>query len=167
MPTGKILNIKNTNFDFTDFKNISEAIKANEKNFDNCYYFDNDGKVITVAEVLDQVSGRGMKVSSNQVGMQLYTPFYERPFWGQYGVPAFGNGALCLETQALPDSPNQPNFPSTLLLPNQLYESITNLGSSFTARARARTTRAFCPPRSSLRPICTPWASTSSRVRAT
>ena len=127
LPTGKILNIKDTNFDFTDFRNISEAIKINEKNFDNCYYFENNDSITPVAEVLDQVSGRGMKVISNQVGLQLYTPIYERPFFGQYGIPAFGNGALCLETQALPDSPNQPNFPSTLLLPNQLYESITNL----------------------------------------
>lgn len=127
LPTGKILNIKDTNFDFTDFRNISEAIKINEKNFDNCYYFENNDSISPVAEVLDQVSGLGMKVSSNQVGLQLYTPIYERPFFGQYGIPAFGNGALCLETQALPDSPNQPNFPSTLLLPNQLYESITNL----------------------------------------
>ena len=127
LPTGKILSIKDSNFDFTEFRNISDAIKINQKNFDNCYVFQNDGKLITVAEVLDKDSGRGVKVSSNQVGLQLYTPIYERPFFGQYGIPAFGNGALCLETQALPDSPNQPDFPSTLLLPNQLYESITNL----------------------------------------
>ena len=46
LPTGKILNIKDTNFDFTDFRNISEAIKINEKNFDNCYYFENNGKIL-------------------------------------------------------------------------------------------------------------------------
>ncbi len=127
LPTGNILNIKNSSFDFTDFKRLGDAIKENGNKFDNCYFFENDENLKTVAEVVDKISGRGMKVTTNQCGLQLYTPYYEQPFWGKYGTPAFGNGALCLETQSLPDSPNQPNFPSTLLLPNELYESVTFL----------------------------------------
>ena len=127
LPTGKILNIKNSSYDFTEYKNIGQAIKENKQNFDNCYFFEDNGKLKTVAEVVDNTSGRGMKVSTNQCGLQLYTPHYEQPFWGKYGTPAFGNGGICLETQALPDSPNQPNFPNTLLLPSQLYESVTIL----------------------------------------
>ncbi len=127
LPTGKILNIKNSSYDFTEYKNIGQAIKENKQNFDNCYFFEDNGKLKTVAEVVDNVSGRGMKLTTNQCGLQLYTPHYEQPFWGKYGTPAFGNGAICLETQALPDSPNQPNFPNTLLLPGQLYESVTIL----------------------------------------
>lgn len=127
LPTGKILNIKNSSYDFTEYKNIGQAIIENKQNFDNCYFFEDNGKLKTVAEVVDNVSGRGMKLTTNQCGLQLYTPHYEQPFWGKYGTPAFGNGAICLETQALPDSPNQPNFPNTLLLPGQLYESMTIL----------------------------------------
>ena len=126
-PIGKILNIKNSNYDFTEYKNIGQVIKENKQNFDNCYFFEDNGKLKTVAEVVDNISGRGMKLTTNQCGLQLYTPYYEQPFWGKYGTPAFGNGAICLETQALPDSPNQPNFPNTLLLPGQVYESVTIL----------------------------------------
>lgn len=127
LPTGNILNIKNSSFDFTDFKRLGDAIKEKGNKFDNCYFIENDENLKTVAEVVDKISGRGMKVTTNQCGLQLYTPHYEQPFWGKYGTPAFGNGAICLETQALPDSPNKSNFPSTLLLPNELYESITFL----------------------------------------
>jgi aldose 1-epimerase len=64
-----------------------------------------------------------MKISTNQPGLQFYTGNFLDGTPGSGGYPQ--NGALCLETQFFPDTPNQPEFPSSLLRPGQTYHHRT------------------------------------------
>ena len=64
--------------------------------------------------VVDPVSGRRIRVRTNQPGLQVYTANHGAGPWPRHG-------AVCLETQHLPDAPNQPTFPSPVLRPGQRY----------------------------------------------
>jgi aldose 1-epimerase len=78
------------------------------------------------AEVEDPASGRTLKVSTDQPGVQLYTGnFLNGKLVGKEGKPYRQYGAFCLETQHYPDSPNEPSFPSTVLMPGDAFESTT------------------------------------------
>ena len=76
------------------------------------------------ATVYHDGSGIQMDVYTTEPGIQFYTGnFIERSVNGKLGVTYIHRGALCLETQHYPDSPNQPDFPSTVLLPGAIYTS--------------------------------------------
>lgn len=126
LPTGNIQNIKDTSLDFTTEKPFSSALKENKKGIDRCFVLNTNKQLTKVATIKDPTSGRTMTLSTNQDGVQVYTPFYEEPYWTKYGIPIFDFGAFCLETECYPDSPNQKNFPSCILKPDEEYESITN-----------------------------------------
>jgi aldose 1-epimerase len=66
-----------------------------------------------------------MEVLTTQPGVQLYTGNHLREFVGTDGALFGRHGGLCLETQHFPDSPNQPQFPSTILRPGQAFRSTT------------------------------------------
>ncbi|NRA28674.1 MAG: galactose mutarotase [Parvularculaceae bacterium] len=79
-----------------------------------------------VAQVIDTVSGRSMRVLTDQPGLQVYTANHlTGEFNGKGGVPYVQHAGLALETQHFPDSPNKPNFPSTTLMPGEEYRSRT------------------------------------------
>jgi aldose 1-epimerase len=68
-----------------------------------------------------------MEVWTTEPGVQLYTGNHLRPdVVGKAGKPYMKHGALCLETQHFPDSPNHENFPSTVLRPNETFHSRTS-----------------------------------------
>jgi aldose 1-epimerase len=126
IPTGDKASVKSTNLDFTTKTAIGSRIdKFPETNgYDHCFVVDGEpGKLRMAAVVVEPKSGRTMTVMTTQPGIQLYT--------GNFldGTPANANipkhGAFCLETQHFPDSPNQPNFPTTLLKPGQEFEQTT------------------------------------------
>jgi aldose 1-epimerase len=80
---------------------------------------------VEVAELSDPASGRVLTVATTEPGLQLYTADHlPEPF-------APGDG-IALETQHFPDSPNRPEFPSTVLRPGETYRSETVYG--FTTR---------------------------------
>jgi len=79
------------------------------------------GSLRLIAELADPLSGRWMKTSTDQPGVQLYTGNFLRGQPGKAGRTYPGHSAVCLETQAFPDSPNRPHFPSTLLRPGESY----------------------------------------------
>ena len=78
------------------------------------------------AKVSDPKSGRGLTVQTTQPGVQFYTGnFLDGSNKGPGGQAYVKRGALCLETQHFPDSPNHPNFPTTELKPGQTMRSST------------------------------------------
>ncbi len=85
------------------------------------------------ARVVEPVSGRVLEVYSDQPGVQFYSGnFLDGTLKGRGGVAIPKRGAVCLETQHFPDSPNQPKFPSTLVKAGKEYHSVTTW--QFTAR---------------------------------
>ena len=78
------------------------------------------------AALYDPLSGRLMEVLTDQPGIQLYTAnFLKGTLTGKSGRSYQRRSALCLETQHFADSPNQPDFPSTILRPGEVFESQT------------------------------------------
>jgi aldose 1-epimerase len=85
------------------------------------------------ARVYEPVTGREMTVETTEPGIQFYCGnFLDGRLRGKSGKPYVQRGGFCLETQHFPDSPNQPNFPATILRPGQVYRSQTIF--TFTAR---------------------------------
>ena len=130
IPLGKPAAVKGTAMDFTTPHEIGARIDElkkpphETKGYDHCYVLRNQtGKLALAARAKDPASGRVMEISTTEPGIQLYC--------GNFLDGSAGNGgfkqheAFCLETQHYPDSPNQPQFPTTLLKPGQTYRSTT------------------------------------------
>tara|TARA_B000000441_G_scaffold49106_1_gene32520 strand:- start:3829 stop:4989 length:1161 start_codon:yes stop_codon:yes gene_type:complete len=133
IPTGNKLNVSMTPFDFRNYKEIKKDINADDlqlnygNGYDHCWVL-NDYKngYRLVASAFHEESGRLMEVYSDQPGLQFYTgnfldgslPQKEEGFYN------FRSG-FCMETQHFPNSPNQPDFPSVTLNPNEKYNSKT------------------------------------------
>jgi aldose 1-epimerase len=66
-----------------------------------------------------------MTVETTEPGVQLYTANFMNGLKGKAGAVYGRRGAVCLETQHFPDSPNQPGFPSTVLRPGEVFRSST------------------------------------------
>ena len=78
------------------------------------------------ARVVDPVSGRTLEVTTTEPGVQFYSGnFLDGSVKGAAGVPYVKHAGFCLETQHFPDSPNHPEFPSTVLRPGQTMHSET------------------------------------------
>ena len=141
IPTGKILSVKDTPYDFLKEKRIGRDIEKTVTGYDDCFvtkiYDEKNGrsgvpesaeKIIRVAELCDPQSGRTMTVDTNAEGIQLYTGNMLKAVRGKNGRIYGKHAALCLETECFPDSPNIAHFPSCVLLPGKKYESITVYG---------------------------------------
>ena len=131
IPTGDISPVGGTPMDFTEPQKIGERINDDFEplklgaGYDHSWVLnDNDeGKVQFAAHVKDPISGRTMEVFTNQPGIQFYTSnFLDGSITGKENVAYQRRTAFCLETQRFPDSPNQPNFPSCLLVPGETYK---------------------------------------------
>lgn len=119
IPTGEILSVAGTPFDFRSAKRIGDDIEKIEGGgYDHCFVTGNDN-LAKIAELTDPASGRTMSVSTTKPGVQIYTAnhFQGEPF------PKWGG--ICFETQFYPDSPNKPDFPGSLLRPGETYRHIT------------------------------------------
>lgn len=77
------------------------------------------------ARLHDPVSGRVLELRTTEPSIQVYTPAARNGVLSDVGKPFTRGPAVALETQHLPDSPNQPNFPSTVLRPGQTFRSTT------------------------------------------
>jgi aldose 1-epimerase len=133
IPTGELRSVVNTPFDFTKSTRVGDRIDADDeqirfgKGYDHNWVLDSSsGKLIDAAEVYEPTTGRVLRVSTTQPGMQFYTGnFLDGTLKGKGGATYVRRGALCLETQHFPDSPNHPKFPSTELKPGQRYHTVT------------------------------------------
>ncbi|HEY9533928.1 MAG TPA: aldose epimerase family protein [Mucilaginibacter sp.] len=127
MPSGRLLAVKDTPFDFTQPKTIGKDIAATGNGYDMTFALRNkSGKLALAATVYEPVSGRVMQVYTTEPGLVVYTGNHlNERIIGRGGRSFTKWGALCLETQHYPDSPNQPSFPNVILRPGQTFKSET------------------------------------------
>ncbi len=135
IPTGEMPTVAGTPFDFTTPKAIGRDIgQQNEQlvfglGYDHNWILDTDGQegeLSLAAKVHEPSSGRVMEIYTTEPGIQFYCGnFLDGRLRGKSGKPYVHRGGFCLETQHFPDSPNQPNFPSTILKPGETYDSKT------------------------------------------
>jgi aldose 1-epimerase len=145
--TGEIAEVANTPLDFTMMKEIGKdfakmpATKDDPGGYDHNYVLDQAPKGMAgmwLSAILhDPKSGRTMEVWSNQPGIQFYTGNFLDGIPGKNGAVYQKNGALCLETQAFPDSINKqgkPGWPNVVLKPGETYRH--NMVHRFTAAGK-------------------------------
>ena len=120
IPTGKMLSVENTAFDFRKIKTLKKDFDQLENGYDNNYTLNNEeGKFIKAGELYESNTGRLMEIFTTEVGIQLYTGKFI-PRLTIDDQEKFGNfSGVALETQHYPDSPNHPNFPNTILRPEE------------------------------------------------
>jgi aldose 1-epimerase len=134
IPTGKLMPVAGTPFDLRQPAPIGKGIDQNEheqiKNgggYDHCWVINrSDDDLIPFATVRDPESGRFMEVSTTEPAVQFYTGnFLDGKLTGKQNVTYGKRFGFCLETQHYPDSPNQPQFPTTTLKPGETYKTST------------------------------------------
>ena len=127
IPTGKITSVKGTAFDFTTPKEIGKDFADVKGGYDINYVLNRtDSSLEKAATVSDSISGRTMDVYTTQPGLQFYSGnFLDGKFKNHGNEPLTIHSAFALEAQHFPDSPNQPNFPSTILRPGEKYHEVT------------------------------------------
>ncbi len=129
LPTGKILPVAETALDFRQPKMIARDLDAlpTEKGFNHNFVLDKQQHSLAfAAQLTDPGTGRIVKVYTDQPGLQLYTAnYWDGSTRGSHAQFYQQHGAVALETQAFPDSPNHPAFPDTLLQPGEEYATTT------------------------------------------
>jgi len=130
IPTSNLESVANTSFDFRAPKKIKQDIFQKEKQLELALGYDhnfvlNDTGFDFAAKVIDDSSKRTMEVYTTEPGIQFYSGNHLDNLKGKQGIIYNKRAAFCLETQHFPNSPNQKNFPSILLFPNQVYTSTT------------------------------------------
>jgi aldose 1-epimerase len=127
IPTGEIKAVKGTPFDFTSPKKIGRDIGSVKGGYDHNWVLNRKDTLLQkVAVLADSISGRSLEVYTTEPGLQFYTGnFLDGKFINSGGKAVNLHSALCMETQHFPDSPNKPNFPSTILKPGEKYHSET------------------------------------------
>lgn len=130
IPTG-IVPVENTPFDFRRPKKIGENINDNNEQlkygagYDHNFVLNGSG-LRTAGTAVGDKTGIAMEVITDQPGMQLYTGnWMQSENTIKYGLKDNHREAFCLETQHFPDSPNHPEFPSTVLEPGKVFRSTT------------------------------------------
>jgi aldose 1-epimerase len=129
IPTGELADVSNTPFDFRTPKAIGSRVNDDHAQiklgfgYDHNFVLDGAGLRL-VAVVKEPITGRVMEVITDEPGVQFYGGnFFDGKDFGKGNIAYEFRSALCLETQHFPDSPNQPNFPSTVLNPEETYSS--------------------------------------------
>ncbi len=133
IPTGELRPVKGTPFDFTTPHAVGDRIDAADEQiklgggYDHNFVFaKHDGQLNLVAKVSEPTSGRVMEVLTTEPGVQFYTGnFLNGSLTGKGGKVYQRRAALCLETQHFPDSPNKPQFPTTMIKAGETRKSTT------------------------------------------
>jgi aldose 1-epimerase len=134
IPTGEIRSVRGTPFDFREPRPVGERIRLAEEQLRLARGYDHnwvlrrtaDGGVRLAARAVDPATGRILEVLTDQPGLQFYTGnSLNGGLVGPSGRTYRQSDALCFETQAFPDAPNQPSFPSAALLPGERFRSTT------------------------------------------
>ena len=133
IPTGEILKVAGTPFDFRTPKAFGKDIDADHeqikfgKGFDHNYVLNKveEGELSFAAKIKDPKSGRTLECYTTEPGMQLYTANYASGYKGANGATFPRRSAVCLEAQHFPDTPNRPYFPSVVLNPGERYKQKT------------------------------------------
>ena len=131
IPTGDIAPLKGTPLDFSKMTQIGKRINDDHPQLKICTGYDHnyvlDDKEIC-AEAFDSISGRSLKVFTDKPGVQFYSGNYLNGIVGRGGIKYAKNFGLCLETQFFPDSPNNKEFPDSVLKSGEVYSFKTTYG---------------------------------------
>jgi aldose 1-epimerase len=131
IPTGEIRAVDGGPFDFRQAKTIGQDIDADDEQLELGHGYDHNyvlkdhpgDQLVLAARVIEPASGRVLELLTVEPGLQFYScNFLDGSTQGKGQVHGY-RGAFCLEPQHFPDSPNQPSFPSTTLMPGELYRS--------------------------------------------
>lgn len=133
IPTGELMPVKGTPFDFTSPVALGARIGDAHPQlklgggFDHNWVLRRKGEDLELAAtVYEPVSGRFMEVLTEEPGIQFYSGnFLDGSMVGKSGASYDYRTGFCLETQHYPDSPNHANFPSTTLKPGEIYTTKT------------------------------------------
>ena len=132
MTTGAIDSVKGTPMDFRTPKVIGTDINKydfiqlkNGNGYDHNWVLNTAGDVTKLAaKVTSPITGISLEVFTNEPGVQVYTGnFLDGTVKGKNGIVYKQRTGICLETQHYPDSPNKPQWPSTILEPGKVYKS--------------------------------------------
>ncbi len=133
IPTGKLLPVKGTPFDFTTAKAIGTNINdkddqlKNGKGYDHNFVLNKHDSKTSVATISSPKTGIVMDIFTEEPGLQFYSGNFltGATHDGKGGKPYPHRSAFCVETQHFPDAPNEPSFASTVLKPGQTYHTST------------------------------------------
>ena len=133
IPTGEIKEVQGTPMDFLSLHPIKKHIDENYNQlkygngYDHNYVLaKSNNSMGLAAKVFEPSTGRTMEVYTDEPGLQFYSGnFLNASDTGKAGVVYEHRSAFCLEAQHYPDSPNQPDFPSTILKPGDTYKQTT------------------------------------------
>ena len=133
IPTGELRKVGGSPFDFRKPKSVGERINDNDeqlrygRGYDHNFVLNRGAKSARLAaRVFEKSTGRLMEVFTTEPGVQFYSGnFLDGTNIGKGGISYKHRYGLCLETQHFPDSPNKPQFPSTVLNPGKKYTSTT------------------------------------------
>jgi aldose 1-epimerase len=133
IPTGEIVPVAGTPFDFTQPAVIGARIGNDDPQLVYGVGYDHNwvvrgaaGELRPAATLVDPATGRVLTVETTEPGIQFYSGnFLDGTSVGKSGTPYGQRSGLCLETQHYPDSPNQPTFPTTVLRPGETFRSLT------------------------------------------
>ncbi|KAG6424319.1 hypothetical protein SASPL_114734 [Salvia splendens] len=124
VPTGEIMPVKGTPFDFTTANKIGSRINEVGIGYDHNYVLDcgeEKAGLKHAAKLKDPASSRTLDLWTNAPGMQFYTANYVSGIVGKGGAVYGKHSAACLETQGFPNAINQPNFPTIVVQPGEKY----------------------------------------------
>jgi aldose 1-epimerase len=133
IPLGPAAVVAGTPFDLRAPQRIGDALKADDPQlavaggFDHCWLLGLTGQIRRAARLSDPAGGRWLEVWTTEPGIQVYTG---NRLDGTIGLPGRSyerHAGICLETQRLPNSPNEPAYPSATLRPGDTYRSRTEL----------------------------------------
>jgi aldose 1-epimerase len=134
IPTGELRDVKGSPFDFLKRTAIGARIDQDDeqlklgKGYDHNWVIDSgaEKKLTLAATAYEPKTGRALEVWTTEPGIQFYSGnFLDGTVHGKGGKVYARRSGFCLETQHFPDSPNHPNFPSTVLIPGAKYHSET------------------------------------------
>jgi aldose 1-epimerase len=147
IPTGALDPVAGTPFDFRSFHAIGERIRGDHQQLVFGRGYDHNwvlkpgqrAGLNLAARLLDPSSGRVLSILTTEPGIQFYSGnFLDGTLYGTSGRQYRQGDGLALETQHFPDSPNKPEFPSTVLRPGQTYETTTVYAFSTSRKSAGR-----------------------------
>ena len=129
LPTGKIMSVSNTPFNFLTFKNIFDDIASIPIDYGYDHDFilnkNNSNELVLAATLKDIVSGRVLNIYTDQPALHLYSANYLDGSFEGFHECYKKHAAVALETQSFSDSPNHKNFPNSILDKGEIYTSTT------------------------------------------
>ncbi|MFA6508386.1 MAG: aldose epimerase family protein, partial [Treponemataceae bacterium] len=122
IPTGSLAETEGTPFDFRTRKSIGRDLSIAGGGYDHCFVVDGEiGKMRPSAEIFEPSSGRSLKLTTTQPGVQFYTGNFLDNIAGKRGSVYDKHAGFCLETQHFPDGPNRASFPDCVFSPERKY----------------------------------------------